>query len=82
MVNTIKQTVYLKEEKDGKETGIYDIVIGPVADDRVYRVVVEYENGDIDIPASFIYELANIFKVDFYNEDEVNEKLLKLFNEL
>lgn len=26
----------------------YDIVIGPVADDRVYRVVVEYENGDID----------------------------------
>ena len=29
-------------------TGNYDIVIGPVADDRVYRVVVEYENGDID----------------------------------
>ena len=26
----------------------YDIVIGPVADDRVYRVVVQYENGDID----------------------------------
>ena len=22
--------------------------MGPVADDRVYRVVVEYENGDID----------------------------------
>lgn len=33
---------------NGKPTGEYDIVIGPVADDRVYRVVVEYENGDID----------------------------------
>ena len=30
----------------------YDIVIGPVADDRVYRVVVEYENGDIDKAAA------------------------------
>ena len=28
--------------------GEYDIVIGPVADDKVYRVVVEYENGDLD----------------------------------
>lgn len=27
----------------------YDIVIGPVADDRVYRVVVRYENGDYDL---------------------------------
>lgn len=34
--------------RSGKKTGDYDIVIGPVADDRVYRVVVEYENGDID----------------------------------
>ena len=25
---------------------------------------IQYENGSIDIPASFIYELANIFKVD------------------
>ena len=24
------------------------IVIGPVADDKVYRVIVEYENGDVD----------------------------------
>ena len=23
-------------------------MIGPVADDRVYRVIVEYENGDLD----------------------------------
>lgn len=34
--------------RSGKETGDYDVVIGPVADDRVYRVVVEYENGDTD----------------------------------
>jgi len=33
----------------------YDIVIGPVADDRVYRVVVEYENGDIDKAAALKY---------------------------
>lgn len=32
----------------GIGTGDYDIVIGPVADDKVYRVVVEYENGDTD----------------------------------
>ena len=24
------------------------IVIGPVANDKVYRVIVEYENGDVD----------------------------------
>ncbi len=39
---------FICANRSGKETGIYDIVIGPVADDRVYRVVVEYENGDID----------------------------------
>lgn len=27
----------------------YDIVIGPVADDKVYKVIVEYENKDIDV---------------------------------
>jgi hypothetical protein len=26
----------------------YDIVIGAVADDKVYRVVINYENGDIN----------------------------------
>ena len=25
---------------------------------------IQYENGEIDIPASFLYELANIFEVD------------------
>lgn len=34
--------------RNGKYRDDYDIVIGPVADDKVYRVVVEYENGDID----------------------------------
>ncbi len=34
--------------RQGKCFDSYDIVIGPVADDKVYRVVVEYENGDMD----------------------------------
>lgn len=39
---------FICRNRNGKPTGAYDIVIGPVADDRVYRVVVEYENGDVD----------------------------------
>ena len=39
---------FICANRSGKPTGDYDIVIGPVADDRVYRVVVEYENGDVD----------------------------------
>lgn len=39
---------FICKNRSGKSTGEYDIVIGPVADDRVYRVVVEYENGDMD----------------------------------
>ena len=39
---------FICTNRQGQETGEYDIVIGPVADDMVYRVVVEYENGDID----------------------------------
>ncbi len=39
---------FICDNRSGKYTGDYDIVIGPVADDRVYRVVVEYENGDLD----------------------------------
>ena len=38
---------FIIECRSGKSHD-YDIVIGPVADDRVYRVVVEYENGDLD----------------------------------
>lgn len=39
---------FICNNRSGKPTGDYDIVMGPVADDRVYRVVVEYENGDLD----------------------------------
>jgi len=39
---------FICDNRSGRFTGDYDIVIGPVADDRVYRVVVEYENGDLD----------------------------------
>ena len=39
---------FICANRSGRFTGVYDIVIGPVADDRVYRVVVEYENGDLD----------------------------------
>lgn len=39
---------FICANRNGKDTGNYDIVIGPVADDKVYRVVVEYENGDVD----------------------------------
>lgn len=39
---------FICDNRSAKFTGDYDVVIGPVADDRVYRVVVEYENGDLD----------------------------------
>lgn len=39
---------FICANRSGKPTGDYDVVIGPVADDRVYRVVVEYENGDME----------------------------------
>lgn len=39
---------FVCSNRNGKDTEEYDIVIGPVADDSVYRVVVAYENGDID----------------------------------
>ena len=43
---------FICNNRSGKPTGEYDVVIGPVADDRVYRVVVEYENGDLDKEAA------------------------------
>ncbi len=43
-----------------------DITIKEIAEELNIEeeTYIQYENGDIDIPASFIYELANIFKVD------------------
>lgn len=39
---------FICANRSGKETFDYDVVIGPVADDKVYRVVILFENGDID----------------------------------
>lgn len=39
---------FICAHRSGNSIGEYDAVIGPVADDKVYRVVVEYENGDVD----------------------------------
>lgn len=39
---------FICANRSGKDVGDYDVVIGPVADDKVYRVVVQFENGDID----------------------------------
>lgn len=39
---------FICANRQNRFAGEYDIVIGPVADDKVYRVVVGYENGDID----------------------------------
>ena len=40
---------FVCQNRKGNFQGSYDIVIGPVADDNVYRVVNFYENGDIDL---------------------------------
>jgi hypothetical protein len=39
---------FICANRNRKPVDNYDIIIGPVADDKVYRVVVEYENGDVD----------------------------------
>jgi hypothetical protein len=36
---------FICANRSGRETELYDIVIGPVADDKVYTVVQYYENG-------------------------------------
>ena len=43
-----------------------DITIREIADDLniTEETYIQYEDGEIDIPASFLYELAHIFKVD------------------
>ena len=45
-----------------------DITISEIASDLNINqeTYIQYENGEVDIPASFLYELANIFKVDFH----------------
>ena len=43
-----------------------DITINEIASDLniTEETYIQYENGEVDIPASFLYEIANIFKVD------------------
>ena len=43
-----------------------DITIKEIADNLNIKqeTYIQYENGEVDIPASFLYELAHIFKVD------------------
>ena len=43
-----------------------DITIKEIAKDLNINeeTYIQYENAEIDIPASFLYELAQIFKVD------------------
>lgn len=39
---------FICANRSGHSIDDYDIVIEPVADDKVYRVVILFENGDID----------------------------------
>ena len=43
-----------------------DITINEIASELniTEETYIQYENGEVDIPASFLYELAHIFKVD------------------
>lgn len=51
----------IKELRELSDIEIEEIVDELSVDKDLY---VKYENGEVDIPASFLYELANIFKVD------------------
>ena len=39
---------FVCDNRNGRYCDDFDVIVGPVADDKVYKVVVEYENGDID----------------------------------
>ena len=43
-----------------------DITIKEISEDLNIseETYIQYENAEVDIPASFLYELAHIFKVD------------------
>ncbi len=64
---------FICDNRSGKNTGEYDIVIGPVADDRVYRVVVEYENGDLDKETALKKLKAEVLcdQILFHTEDSL-----------
>ncbi len=51
----------VKELRELSDITIQDFAEELNIDEKIYR---QYENGEVDIPASFLYELANKFKVD------------------
>ena len=66
---------FICKNRSGKDIDEeYDIVIGPVADDRVYRVVVEYENGDIDRETALknLHAVALCDQILFHTEKAIS----------
>jgi len=71
--NQLKNKVFILNEYN-KDIGnrirelreLSDITIKEIASDLniTEETYIQYENGEVDIPASFLYELAHIFKVD------------------
>ena len=51
----------IRELRELSDIQLREIVEKLNIDEETY---IQYENGEIDIPASFLYELANIFEVD------------------
>ena len=62
----------------------YDMVIGPVADDRVYSVVIRFENGEYELDEALkrlkIEELAD--QVLFHNEKSLQYLRFEMWEEL
>ena len=71
--NQLKNKVFILNEYN-KDIGnrirelreLSDITINEIASELniTEETYIQYENGEVDIPASFLYELAHIFKVD------------------
>ena len=52
----------IKELRELSDIAVQDIAQKLNIDAETYT---QYETGEVDIPASFLYEIANIFQVDF-----------------
>lgn len=52
----------IKELRELSDISVQDIAQELNVDAKTYT---QYETGEVDIPASFIYEIANILQVDF-----------------
>lgn len=51
----------IRELRELSDISIQDFVKELSVDEELY---IKYEKGEVDIPASFLYEIANTFKVD------------------